>query len=39
VSFTMLENTWESKKEAAKNEIVNLAKKLSFLAGYKDASF
>lgn len=35
VSFTMLENTWENKKAAAKDEIVNLAKRLSYLAGNK----
>jgi IclR family KDG regulon transcriptional repressor len=36
VSFTMLENTWDIKKEAAKDEILDLARRLSFLAGYKN---
>lgn len=35
VSFTMLENSWGSKKEAAKDEIMDLARRLSFFAGYK----
>jgi IclR family KDG regulon transcriptional repressor len=34
VSFTMMENSWTNKKESACKEIINLAKRLSNLAGY-----
>lgn len=34
VSFTMLENSWKEKFEAARNEIMDLAKRLSILAGH-----
>ncbi|MDG0062020.1 IclR family transcriptional regulator [Priestia sp. YIM B13545] len=34
VSFTMLENSWNEKKEVAREEIINLAKRLSNQAGY-----
>lgn len=34
VSCTMLENSWNEKKEQATHEIVDLAKRLSELAGY-----
>jgi IclR family transcriptional regulator, KDG regulon repressor len=36
VSFTMLENSWDRKKDDAREEILNLAKRLSLLAGYKE---
>jgi IclR family transcriptional regulator, KDG regulon repressor len=38
VSFTMLENTWESKKEEARDEIIDLANRLSYMAGYKSTT-
>ncbi|WP_264740857.1 IclR family transcriptional regulator [Cytobacillus firmus] len=34
VSFTMMTNSWEQKKDAAKEEILNLANRLSQYAGY-----
>lgn len=34
VSFTMTENSWKKKKEVAKEEIINLANKLSENGGY-----
>ncbi|WP_175639245.1 IclR family transcriptional regulator [Metabacillus schmidteae] len=34
VSFSMTTSSWESKKEAAKEEIIHLADRLSQLAGY-----
>ncbi|SMF34958.1 transcriptional regulator, IclR family [Priestia filamentosa] len=34
VSFTMLENSWNTKKDAAQEEIIKLAYRLSQLAGY-----
>ncbi|WP_160725089.1 IclR family transcriptional regulator [Bacillus sp. USDA818B3_A] len=34
VSFTMMTNSWEQKREAAKEEILQLASRLSQLAGY-----
>ncbi|WP_399628564.1 IclR family transcriptional regulator [Sporosarcina sp. SG10008] len=34
VSFTMMKSSWETKKDAAKDEILNLALRLSQIAGY-----
>ncbi|MBS4216712.1 IclR family transcriptional regulator [Neobacillus rhizophilus] len=34
VSFTMMTNSWEQKKESARDEIIQLAYRLSQLAGY-----
>lgn len=39
VSFTMMTNSWEKKKEAAKEEILDLAYRLSQCAGYTGEIF